>query len=182
MIVLVCGDREYSNWQLVHAWLTKLHEAYGITKIVQGAARGADLHASTWARLNRVEDTGDKYKPDWDNEGRSAGIKRNVEMLHEEAPDLVLGFPGCPGTNHMTTLAAENGVATLLIPDLEWEAAKQADGSDLDEVVIMVDEEGEVLFDPTQPHWLHKPTKGFRRLAPVGPPTPEGCYDEAVMF
>ena len=174
MIVLVCGGRDYQNWHRVHAMLDGLHSRFEITKIVQGAARGADFHAWTWARNNGVEHTGNEYKPDWDTHGKVAGILRNAEMFDAERPDLVIGFPGDNGTAHMVSYAASANTPTMRVPDFDFEA--------IGSVAVTFDElddalEGEVTIrEPMKPYWLCAPVKSFpRRQFPIK--TPVGRYE-----
>lgn len=49
----------------------------------------------------------------WNELGAWAGPARNARMLHEGKPDLVLCFPGGPGTADMKRRALEAGVLTL---------------------------------------------------------------------
>lgn len=177
MKVLVCGGRNYDNWQKVHAVLDGLHAKFGIDLVIQGCAQGADKHAYTWALNHNVEHTGDTYKPDWDGLGRSAGIQRNGVMYFAEAPHLVVGFPGDEGTRHMTELAAQDGCPTLMIPDPAYAAVQlEAEIDPLDDVMM----DGETPADGADgnPWWLRAPAAGRRlplKIVPM-PATPEGRY------
>lgn len=182
MKVLVSGGRDYGNWKKVHETLDMFHKRYGITKIIHGAAKGADFHASTWAVNNKVPHTGATYVPDWDGLGKSAGIKRNVEMFHAEVPDIVIGFPGDRGTKHMTEYAAELGCATLIVPDPLW---KPLDFSALTISFKETEELDDALADeappwkveePTAPYWLCPPTKKWTPRSQTAP-TPTDRYD-----
>ena len=185
MRVLCTGGRRYTNWVQVHAVLDGVHRLYGITLIIQGCAAGADLSAYTWAQKNGVKHTGEEYRADWDKYGKSAGIKRNMRMLDEVGPHLVIGFPGGRGTDHMTGYAVENRVATLIIPDPVWEAEQAAlvDFDDLEDSldVTFVDDEGNPIVEekPTKPFWLFAPThkdKWSKIVAPSAP-TPVDRYE-----
>lgn len=125
--VLVCGGRDYGKrWdehlseivvdtQAVH----KLHAALADIKvpencslvIVHGAARGADSLAAAWAKSKHIRDMA--FPADWS--GRSGGIDRNVRMLEEAEPDLVLAFPGGRGTAHMVSLARKTRTPLITI-------------------------------------------------------------------
>lgn len=107
MKVLVCGGRNYSNVQRVFELLDKLHAHTPITLIVNGAARGADSLSSEWARQRGVPFK--EYPADWDKLGKSAGFKRNQQMLTDSNPDLVLAMPGGNGTEHMVTISIKAG-------------------------------------------------------------------------
>ena len=125
--VLVCGGRDYGKrWdehlsevvvdtQAVH----KLHSVLGDIKvpencslvIVHGAARGADSLAANWAHSKRIKDM--PFPADWS--GRSGGIDRNIQMLEDAEPDLVVAFPGGRGTAHMVSLARSTRTPLILV-------------------------------------------------------------------
>lgn len=106
MIILVTGDREWDNLELIYNVLSE----YGHdTTLVHGYARGADSCAhvagealgfhvircpahwrhneAKWMEVHGPCDVG------CDNvEGRPAGAIRNRYMLHTYSPDIVLAF------------------------------------------------------------------------------------------
>lgn len=60
----------------------------GTTEIVSGGARGVDTCARKYALNNNLKLT--EFLPDYQNFGRSAPIRRNVEII--EYSDMVLAF------------------------------------------------------------------------------------------
>ena len=112
MKVLVCGGRKYDNKAAVYDVLDRIHEKLKITSLVHGGAKGADSLADEWA-FGKCETV--VYLPDWDIYGRSAGSIRNQQMLDNEKIELVIAFPGGPGTQDMITRACKAGIKTLLI-------------------------------------------------------------------
>lgn len=54
-----------------------------------------------------------EFPADWDKYGKRAGYLRNVQMLDEGKPDLVVAFPGGKGTAMMVKLAKERGVRVI---------------------------------------------------------------------
>lgn len=50
---------------------------------------------------------------DWEDLGRKAGPIRNQRMLDDGRPELVVAFPGGPGTAHMCRIAREAGVEVI---------------------------------------------------------------------
>lgn len=91
MLILCCGDREWSNFDVVYRELAALPPG---TKIVHGACRGADTIAGIVARDLGLPVQG--IPADWDKWRRlgrpkAAGPIRNREML-DKKPDLVLAF------------------------------------------------------------------------------------------
>jgi hypothetical protein len=111
MRVLVCGGRDYEDCLAVFNVLDDFHKKESrITWLINGGASGADEFARQWAESNAVPVT--VFKPDWKLYGKSAGSKRNGEMLYEGRPDIVLAFPGGAGTRNMMRQAELFGVAT----------------------------------------------------------------------
>lgn len=133
MRVLVCGGRNFANRELERhdiakgkRWfiIRRLEEiaqehavATGVDitenwlpnwTVIHGDAPGVDQIAHDFAIVNwtRLE----IYPADWDKHGKAAGPLRNVQMLKEGRPDLVVAFPGGRGTAHMVKIAKEAGV------------------------------------------------------------------------
>jgi hypothetical protein len=103
MKVLVCGGRTFNQYSLLSRTLNEFHSINKITCLAHGGARGADMLSGHWARGQRVPVQ--VYKADWERYGRSAGPIRNLQMLTEFKPDVVIAFPGGNGTQHMVKAA-----------------------------------------------------------------------------
>lgn len=103
MKVLVCGGRDYKDRAAVYKELDDLQP----TCIISGAAKGADTYAKDWAILRKVNLILVPAK--WDLYGKSAGYRRNAEMLTFE-PDKIVAFPGGKGTDMMVSLSERAGV------------------------------------------------------------------------
>ena len=108
MKTLVYGGRNYRDQEFLERQLDSL----GITAVVHGDAKGADRMAGEWAKKRQVPCTA--YPANWSRDGRQAGYLRNARMLEQSRPDLLVGFPGGPGTRHMTNLAKSKGYRILL--------------------------------------------------------------------
>lgn len=116
--VLVCGGRDYDDYERVKGVLDKLLDwcgGRGGLIIIQGMAPGADSLARRWAEDNGVETIG--FRASWDLYGKRAGYIRNSQMLDEGKPDLVIAFPGGAGTNMMVKLSIDACIQTIRIPD-----------------------------------------------------------------
>lgn len=81
--------------------------------IIEGGAKGADSAAADWAVVNWTKLK--TFKADWNKYGKSAGYRRNIQMLTEGKPDLVVAFPGGKGTAMMVDIAKKAGVKVLLV-------------------------------------------------------------------
>lgn len=110
MRVLVCGGRDFTNTEFLYKVLDKFHKEHPIDVIIEGDARGADRMAGYWARRNRVDLL--VFPAKWDEYGKSAGYKRNIEMLNQE-PDVVIGFDAGKGTTHTLTEARKRKILVI---------------------------------------------------------------------
>lgn len=111
--ILVCGGRNFDDYQLLDAALCELDNSVRIGAIVHGGAAGADSLAGKWAKEHNIPVI--VYKANWKKHGRSAGPRRNQQMLDEEEPYLVLAFPGGLGTAHMVSIAEKAGVRVVKV-------------------------------------------------------------------
>ena len=109
--VLVCGGRDYADRARVFAVLDELHAKSPIGTIIEGGAKGADVLALAWAGRRDVEAV--TVHAEWQRDGRKAGPLRNTKMLRAGRPDLVVAFPGGPGTADMVRQARKAGVEVL---------------------------------------------------------------------
>lgn len=111
MRVLVCGGRDFKDWEKLKDTLNQIDQDPGISLIIHGGARGADELADRWAM-----ESGSAIKvfyAQWDLRGRFAGMIRNQQMLKEGKPDLVVAFPGGRGTADMVRRAKAAGVKVI---------------------------------------------------------------------
>lgn len=109
MRILVCGGRDYNNRIKLFEILDLWHRDYPKLVIIQGGARGADSLAGEWAKDRGVPQ--EIFPANWDLYGKSAGFKRNRQMLEEGRPNLVLAFAGGRGTAMMVDIAEKAGVS-----------------------------------------------------------------------
>lgn len=126
MRILVCGTR---TWKDAVGIKEALDEALDTLKpgdtltIIEGGAKGADQLAGGWAEARA--DIGVLHKcfpADWDKFGKRAGYIRNVQMLQEGEPDLVIAFwdGKSKGTGMMIALAEAWGVKVNVYTG-QWE-------------------------------------------------------------
>lgn len=105
---IVCGGRDYSDWEHVVRTL----DAIGVTELAHGCASGADSLAKAWAYLRRIPTA--QYPANWAN-GKAAGPIRNQRMLDDFKPDAVIAFPGGRGTADMVRRAQAAGVKIITV-------------------------------------------------------------------
>jgi hypothetical protein len=124
MNVLICGGRDFNDWDTFRNEMFKIAERefprlqpdrYGNylyeVKIIAGGAKGADSLAADWAAAEWTDYK--EYPADWEKHGKAAGIIRNQQMLDEGKPDLVIAFPGGKGTADMVNRAKKAGVRVI---------------------------------------------------------------------
>ena len=115
MRVLVCGSRTWTDWEAIKRELACFP---GDTTIIHGKAkRGADAIADKVASQLGLKLL--VFPANWEEEGRAAGPLRNLRMLAEGEPDLVLAFhkSGSKGTAHMIVAAKEAGIEVRIFDD-----------------------------------------------------------------
>lgn len=115
MRVLVCGGRNYDDPALLFWTLDRLHELHHFTLLIHGDASGADRLGAWWASLNGIKD--DPYPAEWTTYGNGAGPIRNLRMIIQARPELVVAFPGRHGTANMCKQAREHGIRVISIGD-----------------------------------------------------------------
>lgn len=123
MRVAITGGREFRNQARVDEVLDALHTATPFDILIHGDARGADTLAADWARRRQIPI--DPYPAKWDDldatnavirrhsnsvrgagfYNAAAGTQRNIRMLLQAVPHLVVVFPGGRGTAHMRAQA-----------------------------------------------------------------------------
>jgi len=109
--VLVCGGRDFVDYEFLAKTLCTIHKVRPITLLVHGAARGADSLAGEWADSRQIPVI--EYPADWDRYGKRAGRIRNAFMLKDAKPHFVLAMPGGKGTAHMVRIARKARVRVL---------------------------------------------------------------------
>lgn len=109
MKVLVCGDRDWKDINLIMEAVENLGEVV----IIHGNARGADRLAGAVARTLGLPEV--IVPAQWPYYGKSAGPIRNRWMLDLE-PDLVVAFHDCieesKGTKDCVNEAKRRGIPT----------------------------------------------------------------------
>lgn len=111
---IVCGGRDFASGVKLFYYLDLIDAETPIDVVIHGGASGADTLAGQWA-----ERRGKACRvvfADWDRYGRSAGPRRNQQMIDEHGPDIVIAFPGGSGTADMVRRAKTAGLPVTEIP------------------------------------------------------------------
>lgn len=110
MKVLVCGGRDYNDWDNAHGFLLAKHRKLNFSHVIHGGARGADELAGRFAEMYLIQEV--VCPANWKMLGKGAGPRRNAKMLGL-CPDLVIAFPGGRGTANMVEQASAAGVEVV---------------------------------------------------------------------
>jgi len=113
--ILICGDRDWKDRAAIHRELSKFTAP---VTVIHGGAQGADTIAGTVAKSLSFEVL--IFPADWDRDGLAAGPKRNMRMLDEGKPDLVLAFHSnlkeSKGTKDSVAKARARGIEVRIFP------------------------------------------------------------------
>ncbi len=120
MKILICGDRNWNNSELIRNFLLTLSKD---TIIIEGEANGADKIAREEAE--KIGMKVERYPAEWEKYGRAAGPIRNTEMRVKGKPDKVVAFHNdifkSKGTKNMIEQAKKFGILT----EIRTEADKE---------------------------------------------------------
>ena len=111
--LIVAGGRDFTDKELAFEEIDAADKLLGIYKIVAGGARGADLLGEEWALLR--ESPVERFNPNWDGLGRSAGFARNEEMAIYADALLAFWDGKSKGTKHMIDTAIRKGLWTKVV-------------------------------------------------------------------
>jgi hypothetical protein len=117
--VLVCGSRDWTDEDAVRDQIERAVARFGAERLVliAGGARGADRQAEACAcGLGLAVEV---YPARWDRHGRSAGYRRNVQILDRLAAfphRYVIAFSnGSRGTQHTIDQARQRGIPVRVV-------------------------------------------------------------------
>lgn len=88
--VAIVGSRTFTDYDLAEKFIDKVCEEdyIPIEKIISGGAKGADTIAEEYARKHNIDTQ--IFKPDWEKYGKSAGFRRNKDII--ENCDICIAF------------------------------------------------------------------------------------------
>jgi len=99
----VVGSRTFDQEERVKKELKYVVDNTLIDTIVSGGAKGVDTFAEIWADENGLKKI--IYPAQWDKFGRSAGYRRNVDIVENADAILVFWKEGSAGTKHTIEIA-----------------------------------------------------------------------------
>ena len=104
--LLITGGRDFTDAAVIEGALMDIEQRPDV--IIHGDAAGADRVAGQVAAKLGLEVW--KFPANWARYGRSAGPRRNYQMIQEGRPTHVLAFPGGAGTANMVKQASKAGL------------------------------------------------------------------------
>ena len=116
MKLAIVGSRTFSDYDLLVETLKSHYlteSGWRFTEIVSGAARGTDSLAAEFARVNNIKLT--EFLPDWNKFGKSAGFKRNVQIVDYADEVLAFQVDNSKGTGHSIELARKQNKPVRII-------------------------------------------------------------------
>jgi hypothetical protein len=115
--ILICGDRNWKNFQLILETLLEEHKREPVETVIHGAAQGADTLGGYAAERLGIPVL--SFPADWRKYGRNAGPVRNRTQLKEGRPTLGLAFhdflENSKGTKDMVKLLWNAGIPVHII-------------------------------------------------------------------
>ncbi len=90
MKLAIVGSRGFDNYDVLVTWANGVFYMYHSDKkaVVSGGAKGADSLGYQYAKDNGLDYT--LFAANWDKHGKSAGFRRNQQIV--DACDMVLAF------------------------------------------------------------------------------------------
>lgn len=112
MRILITGSRDWDDRDRLWGALNEAASEHGVTLVSGACPSGADLMAEEWAEC-QPDVTIERHPAEWDKYGKSAGFRRNAEMVNLGA-DICLAFVrnGSRGATHTANLAQKAGIQT----------------------------------------------------------------------
>lgn len=114
--IIIAGGRDFKDYTLLESECDKfVTDIIGDKKviIVSGGARGADSLGERYAREHGLQIK--RFPADWNQFGRSAGIRRNVDMA-QNADALIAFWNGYShGTKHMIKTAIQRKINVKVV-------------------------------------------------------------------
>jgi hypothetical protein len=113
MKIIIAGSRTFDDFALLEKTMDAITRKLKKVIILSGTAAGADTLGENWAysRWHTVM----RYHPDWDKDGKVAGVIRNREMV-KNADGLVAFWDGSsPGTKDVIAKAKKKGIRVKVV-------------------------------------------------------------------
>ena len=104
--VIIAGGRDFIDYNTLKKYCDYILSNKTDIEIVCGMARGADLLGKRYAEEKKYKIA--EFPADWDNFGKSAGYKRNVEMALYSDAAIIFWNGESKGTKHMIDISKKH--------------------------------------------------------------------------
>lgn len=113
--VIIAGGRDFNNYELLKTkcdyYLSNLDNAEIV--VISGTARGADSLGEQYAKERGYKI--DSHPADWDKYGKSAGYRRNKEMVDIASAAICFWDGKSKGTKHTIDLCKDKGIPYKIV-------------------------------------------------------------------
>ena len=113
MKLIIAGGREFNDYQLMKESFDKYINSKDVT-IISGTARGADRLGEVLAQEYGLKLI--RMPANWDKYGKSAGYRRNEEMVKVASHALLFWDQKSKGTGHTVNLAKQYDLTVYVVP------------------------------------------------------------------
>lgn len=111
MRVLICAGRNYADNQRCRQAQDALQRQQPIQVLIHGGSQHLGGEIEGWAREQGADIV--RYPPNWQLHGKLAERLRNLFMLRDSRPDLVLALPGGDDTEELLARARGSGIPVI---------------------------------------------------------------------
>jgi len=109
----IVGTRTFDNYVLLKTVLFQNINIPSVEYIVSGGANGADTLAEQFATENDIKTI--IFRPDWNKHGKSAGFKRNIDIINESDIVFVFWNGTSKGSKHDIDIAKKMNKNVIII-------------------------------------------------------------------
>lgn len=113
MKLIIAGGRDFKDYQKLKNEADKFFYYLEGGWVISGGARGADTLGVKYAAERGIPVI--ELLPDWGTFGKSAGIRRNVEMANHATHLLAFWDGKSKGTEHMIRTAQRKGLYVKIV-------------------------------------------------------------------
>ncbi|KQN63869.1 MULTISPECIES: DUF2493 domain-containing protein [Rahnella] len=115
MRVLICAGRFYADIHTVERVLELYAHSQHIRVLIHGGHQSLGAMIERWARDADVHVV--RYPANWALHGKYAEIRRNLFMIEDSRPDIILAFSGGEDTAECIKLARQAGIKVMEMDD-----------------------------------------------------------------
>jgi len=112
--VIIAGGRDFNNYELLKQkcdyYLQFIEDE---VMIISGCAIGADTLGEQYAKERNLKI--DSHPANWDKYGKSAGYRRNKEMVDIASAAICFWDGKSKGTKHTINLCKEKGIPCKIV-------------------------------------------------------------------